>query len=158
MISSTKNNYDAIKILIFDLLIGNFDRNKGNLMVDSVTKKLIMIDHTHIFDIGAIWDEYQLPRSIKEKFDISKLHQFNYNNIIGSIRFDKDFYNELNIFINKVKNININYIKNVIDRIPVDWEVTIKEKELLVKYIYERFNRIDEILDILNIKGGVHNE
>ena len=158
MISSTKNNYDAIKILIFDLLIGNFDRNKGNLMVDSVTKKLIMIDHTHIFDIGAIWDEYQLPRLIKEKFDISKLHQFNYNNIIGSIRFDKDFYNELNIFINKVKNININYIKNVIDRIPVDWEVTIKEKELLVKYIYERFNRIDEILDILNIKGGVHNE
>lgn len=41
MISKAKNCYDAIKILIFDLLIANNDRNKGNLMINSISKKLL---------------------------------------------------------------------------------------------------------------------
>ncbi len=77
MISKAKNKNDAIKILIFDILIGNFDRNRGNLMIDSISNKIFMIDHTHIFDLGTIWDEFQLPRLIDEKFNINNLNQFN---------------------------------------------------------------------------------
>lgn len=158
MIINSINRNDAIKILIFDLLIGNFDRNKGNLMIDSVTKKLIMIDHTHIFNIGTLWDEYQLPRLIEEKFEVEKLHQFNYENILESINYNREFYNELNIFIKKVKNINRKFIENIMNKIPDDWEVTEKEKNLLVDYIYKRFNRVEETLKILNINGGDNGE
>ena len=158
MIYKSINKNDAIKILIFDLLIGNFDRNKGNLMIDSVSKKIFMIDHTHIFGLGTIWDEYQLPRLINEEFKIESLHKFNYNNIIGSIIKDSSFYIELNKFITKVKNINKEFIYDIMNKIPNDWNVTQKEKDLLVDYIYIRFNRVNEILDLLNIKGGDNSE
>lgn len=158
MIANASNKNDAIKILLFDILIGNFDRNKGNLMIDSISKKIFMIDHTHIFSLGTIWDEFQLPRLIDEEFDISKLNQFNYNNIIESIKFDETFYIELNKFIKKVKNVNKEIINNIMENIPNDWDVSDKEKRLLVEYIYNRFNRVDEILNLLNIKGGDNNE
>lgn len=158
MISKSSNRHDAIKILIFDLLIGNYDRNKGNLMIDSVSKKMFMIDHTHIFGLGTIWDEVQLPRLMNEEFEISTLDQFNYNNIIESIKFDDEFYCELNKFIIRVKNINKKFINNIMNSIPSDWLVSDKEKKLLVEYIYNRFNRIDEILNLLDIKGGDNDE
>ena len=158
MISKAKNKNDAIKILIFDILIGNFDRNRGNLMIDSISNKIFMIDHTHIFDLGTIWDEFQLPRLIDEKFNINNLNQFNFNNIIESIKIDKEFNNELNKFINKIKNIDKEFINNIMKNIPNDWNVSDKEKILLTNYIYNRFNRVDEILDLLNIKGGDNSD
>ncbi len=158
MISKASNKNDAIKILIFDLLIGNFDRNNGNLMIDSISKKIFMIDHTHIFGLGTIWDEFQLPRLIDEKFDVNNLNKFNFNNIIQSIKIDEEFNNELNKFIKKVKNINKDFINNIMKNIPDDWNVLDREKHLLVDYIYKRFNRVDEILDLLNIKGGDNSE
>lgn len=158
MIAKSVNRNDAIKILIFDILIGNNDRNKGNLMIDSVSKKIYMIDHTHIFGIGTLWDEYQLPRLIEDEFKIEALNQFNYNNIIESIKMNENFYNELHKFINKVKNINKDFIENIMKNIPNDWNVSNKEKSLLVDYIYIRFNRVDEILNLLSIKGGDNSE
>ena len=157
-ISKAKNKNDAIKILIFDILIGNFDRNRGNLMIDSISNKIFMIDHTHIFDLGTIWDEFQLPRLIDEKFNINNLNQFNFNNIIESIKIDKEFNNELNKFINKIKNIDKEFINNIMKNIPNDWNVSDKEKILLTNYIYNRFNRVDEILNLLNIKGGDNSD
>ena len=158
MVANSQNNYDAIKILIFDLLIGNYDRNKGNLMINSVTKKLVMIDHTHIFGLGTIWDEYQLPRLTKLEFDISYLHEFNYMNIINSLKYDELFYDELNKFIQNVKNIKREYVDNIMNDIPKDWKITEKEKELLLEYIMYRFNKVDEILKLLNLKGGDSSE
>lgn len=158
MISKSVNRNDAVKILIFDILIGNYDRNKGNLMIDSISKKIYMIDHTHIFGLGTLWDQYQLPRIMTEKFEISTLNQFNYNNIVESIKKDEGFYNELNKFINKVKNINKVFIEDIMKKIPDDWKVSDVEKQLLVNYIYNRFNRVNEILSLLNIKGGDNSE
>ena len=157
-ISKAINNYDAIKILIFDLLIGNNDRNPGNLMIDTKTKKLIMIDHSHIFEIGTLWDKYQLPRLINEEFDIKKLHIYGYINIIESLKYDDLFYTELNNFVNKVKNIKKDFIKNIIYKIPNDWSISKEEKELLIEFIEKRFSKIDSILKLLNIKGGDNND
>lgn len=158
IIAKSQNKNDAIKILIFDILIGNYDRNKGNLMIDSSSKKIIMIDHTHIFNLGTIWDENQLPRHINEKFDVSILHPFNYNNIIQSKKIDENFYKDLNNFIKRVKSINNEEIENIINDIPQDWNINEKEKKLLTEYIYNRFKRVDEILKILDIKGGDNSE
>ena len=119
-------------------------------MIDSIFKKIFMINHTHIFDLGTLWDEFQLPRLIVKKFDINKLNKFNFNNNIESIKIDEEFNNELNKFVKKVKNI----MKNI----PNDWNISDKEKNLLIDYVYNRFNRVDEILDLLNIKGGDNSE
>lgn len=158
MVSNSINKNDAIKILIFDILIGNYDRNKGNLMIDSKSKKLFMIDHTHIFELGTLWDEFQLPRLIVSDFEISRLNQFNYNNLIESINKNEEFFLELHKFIKKVKEIDKRFIRKIMDNIPLDWNVSIKEKNLLVDYIFTRFHRVDEILEILNIEGGVCSE
>ena len=82
----------------------------------------------------------------------------NFNNIIESIKIDKEFNNELNKFINKIKNIDKEFINNIMKNIPNDWNVSDKEKILLTNYIYNRFNRVDEILDLLNIKGGDNSD
>lgn len=98
-----------------------------------------MIDHTHIFSIGTIWDEYQLPRLTKNEFDVKALHKFNYLNIMESLIIDKTFYKELNKFIRKVKNIDKEYINKIMEDIPNDWCITEKEKKLLCNYILFRF-------------------
>ena len=74
MIINSTNKNDAIKILIFDLLVANYDRNEGNLLIDAKANKIIMIDHSHVFDIGPLWDKYQLPRLIHDEFNINKLN------------------------------------------------------------------------------------
>ena len=56
------------------------------------------------------------------------------------------------------KNINIEYVKDIMNNIPADWNVSIKEKEMLLDYIMERFNRVDEVLELLDLKGGDSSE
>lgn len=158
MVSKAKNSYDAIKILIFDLLIGNYDRNEGNLMINSYSKELIMLDHTHIFELGTIWDATQLPRLITNKFDTNILNKYNYINIVESLKFNETFYSELHKFINKVKNIKKEYVDKIMSDIPEDWDVNSEEKRLLTDYILIRFNRVDEILELLKLKGGDNSE
>lgn len=67
-------------------------------------------------------------------------------------------YKELYDFVDKIKKVKKEQIIAIIDLIPADWNITNEEKNALVNYIYNRFQRIDEILEILNIKGGVINE
>lgn len=58
----------------------------------------------------------------------------------------------------EIQKVKKEQIIAIIDLIPADWNITNEEKNALVNYIYNRFQRIDEILEILNIKGGVINE
>ena len=73
-----------------------------------------------------------------------------------SIIYDKYFYDELNDFIAKVKNIDEKYIEKIINDIPNDWNVSLSEKRVLVKYIYTRFQRVDEVVELLNLREGCY--
>lgn len=44
------------------------------------------------------------------------------------------------------------------EKIPSDWKVSNTEKKLLIEYIMIRFSRINEILELLNLKGGDNSE
>lgn len=157
-IKKTMNHNDAVKILIFDLLIGNNDRNRGNLMINSNSKELIMIDHTHIFNIGVVWDEWQLARLETEPFDTSRLNRFNYVNLINSFVFNSAFYNELDDFIDKVKSITEEIVEIFLEDLPEDWNISSNEKKAIVSFVVNRFHRVDEVLELLNLRGGDSSE
>ena len=153
-ITKTNNKYDAIKILIFDILIGNNDRNPGNLFIDGKTNKITMIDHTHIFLLDTLWDDTQLKKIMNDEFEILRLNQYNYNNIIESITINDNLCCEVNEFRKKIKNVSKAFLKQIMNEIPDDWEVTNEEKEVLIDFIYNRFQRVDEVISILGIESG----
>lgn len=64
-----QNKEDFIKILLFDHLIFNTDRNPGNLLVQYYKKNITLqvIDHSHVFINQAIWDANCLHRAMEEK-------------------------------------------------------------------------------------------
>ena len=57
-----------------------------------------------------------------------------------------------------MKNIRREEIEEIMEKIPNDWNINSKEKELLIEYIINRFNRVDEIVELLNLKGGDNSE
>lgn len=61
----------------------------------------------------------------------------------------------MQFFVKKVKNISVDDLKKIIDEIPDDWDISDGEKRALIIYIYERFQRIDQALELLNLKEGV---
>lgn len=101
-LTKTTNKYDAIKILIFDTIIGNNDRNPGNLLINFKNNTLVAIDHSHVFINQAIWDEYSLNMLIGGEIDISRMSKFNYNNLSQCLN-DKNYIIEVKEFINKIK-------------------------------------------------------
>lgn len=152
----SQNRNDAIKILIFDLLIGNYDRNPGNLMVNS--KKIIMLDHSHIFLLGSLWDEKQLLFKKDLPFSVNDLNPKNYRMIMDSLSIGNNLKEELEIFIKKVKCLEKEQIKQIMNRIPRDWDINKNEKLVLIDFIYNRFQRVEEAIEILNLKVGDGNE
>lgn len=149
----TTNKYDAIKILIFDVIIGNNDRNPGNLLVNFKNNTLVAIDHSHVFINQAIWSEHTLNSLIGKEIDISGMNKFNYNNLSQCLN-DKNYIAEIQEFINRIKLIKENDIEMIINSIPKDWNISNNEKKSLTNFLMDRINRIDEICRILNIEGG----
>lgn len=153
ILSKTNNKYDAIKILIFDVIIGNNDRNPGNLLINFKNNSLIAIDHSHIFIHQALWNDYTLNSLIGKKIDISMMNKFNFNNLSLCLN-DKNYIEDIKNFIKKIKNIKESDITKIVESIPSDWNITSKEKNALIDFLMDRLNRINEICNILNIEGG----
>lgn len=152
-LTKTTNKYDAIKILIFDVIIGNNDRNPGNLLINFKNNTLVAIDHSHVFINQAIWDEHTLNMLIGEEIDISRMSKFNYNNLSQCLN-DKNYIIEVKEFINKIKLIKRSDIEIIVNSIPNDWNISNNEKKSLIDFLMDRISRIDEICNILNIEGG----
>lgn len=153
VLSKTSNNYDAIKILIFDVIIGNNDRNPGNLLINLKNNSLIMIDHSHVFVHEALWNKNNLSELIGNNIDLSKMNEFNFNNLslCSNNINNKTVMVE---YINRIKSIDVSKIKNILDTIPQDWDISAIEKEVLKNFLLDRLHRINEICVLLNIEGG----
>lgn len=63
---SNKETYE--EIILFDQLIYNKDRNKGNLFISTGkgAKLLYAIDHTHVFKNATIWDSICFRQGISD--------------------------------------------------------------------------------------------
>jgi len=136
-------------ILAFDLLIGNHDRysNQGNLLFDTKAKILYIIDHGHVFELGAIWDESQLKRIIKEPLHIvidpnGKHFLFFEEYIKGNSPFIR--------VISNIKKLTSSSILKTFKTIPPEWGLLASEEPVLVEYILRRRDNIEVLLDQLS--------
>ena len=153
ILTKVSNKYDAIKILIFDVIIGNNDRNAGNLLINFKNNSLIMIDHSHVFVYQAIWDERNLSDLIGNEIDLSKMNKFHFDNLSLCLN-DVNYKPVIFEFIQRIKSVDDSKIDYIIDSIPNDWIITEKEKKCLKAFLLDRFHRINEICKLLNIEGG----
>lgn len=152
LLTKVKNSSDVVKTLIFDLLIGNNDRNSGNFLVNFKNNSFVIIDHSHVFINGAIWDSNSLKRSIQEKIVTTNMVEATLDMFIQCLNIKND--ESIKEFIRKVKSINDDLISGIINDIPNDWEIKNDEVEALKLFLFDRVKRINEILSVLNINGG----
>lgn len=148
IISSTTNADCLSSVLLFDHLIGNQDRisNKGNILLDGGDEKLIVvIDHSHAFDLGPIWDEHQLRIRINEPLIPYDLNGYVYSKWIPHINGNSPFSS----FFHKLPGLTDDILYHIISKIPEEWLITEGEKEALFLYLQDRRNQIDVLPSLL---------
>lgn len=141
-------NLDVIsEIFIFDLFICNKDRdsNGGNLLFDATSNQIVILDHTHVFDLGTIWECSQLNMRIGEPFKLINPEGFVYRRLVPYVVGRNPFGK----IINKLNGMTYDQISHIINNIPAEWEITNDEKNALINYLVDRKNRIEEVLPLL---------
>lgn len=95
IIGRINNKEDFIKVILFDHVIFNSDRNPGNLLVsfykDNISLKVI--DHSHVFINQALWNSSCLERAMKEN-DLSNTKILEYNRYLYDMFFHKYIHNK----------------------------------------------------------------
>ncbi|AUB52234.1 hypothetical protein GUI51_01840 [Enterococcus mundtii] len=141
---NTINGADISKILVFDQIILNNDRakNDGNLYYDKKEKKVLAIDHSHIFINGEIWSANEL-RQLKGKSPmvVDNLLGRNYRAFSSQLTG----YNCYNNTKDKIKNLNKTDVQSVFQDIPDDWGIKLEEIESSFELIWEQMKQIEGI-------------
>lgn len=148
-----ENIDDFYKLLLFDHIIYNKDRNIYNLLV-SYTKNNIcfkLIDHSHVFKNEAIWDANCFHQGIndhdvKDKEILSSNDEL-YSLFYHSMDFNKDKLYSLTQFFKE--SITRHQLDTILEDIPIEWTVSDTEKDALSKYILYRASNIDLLCDII---------
>ena len=153
IIGKMKNRKDFLKILLFDHVIFNADRNPGNLLVqfykDNISLKVI--DHTHVFINQTFWDENCLKRAIKEN-DLLDVKVLEYNKYLYDMFFHnisvtkEDLETESLIFQNRI---NDDIILKFINDIPQEWKPRECDIDALVEYIMYRVKNLNVIISTI---------
>lgn len=157
IIKYLSNKNDFIKVLLFDHIVYNKDRNQGNILVtsDKNESKFFIIDHTHVFKNQTIWDEYCLEQGMNDN-DYNDSDILDYNKETYSY-----FFNTLNIDSSHLKQIATQFketysqinIHNLFSCIPTDWSPSAFSLNALNRYLDYRMYNLDQICD--NILGKI---
>jgi hypothetical protein len=144
MIEEAVNINCVPEIILFDHLICNKDRdsNGGNLLFDHNTKQIVLIDHTHAFDLGPLWNAIELKRRVNEPFFALNAHGFVYKKLVPFVRGNNPFAT----ILDKMLSLNDDDLWHIINNIPSEWHITPEEKEALLEYLSDRLNRIEQVL------------
>lgn len=148
MLGEAKNLEIIPEIIIFDQFICNGDRgqNMGNLLFDIEKKEIVVIDHTHAFKLGSLWDAQQLKHHmIGKPFEMFETDGYVYKKLIHFI----DGYNPFHSILEKISGMTDDRLWHIINGVPEEWLVSIEEKELLHQYLCDRKKRIEEVLPLL---------
>lgn len=158
MLERVRNNSDFAGILFFDQLVNNSDRgeNTGNWFVDKDTKKLMILDHTHVFRIGQLWDAISLKQD--EVIPQPLLPEFSgslYKGLLDQISVSLPFHS----VSARWKNLTRQEVLGVLNDIPEDWGITDDEQSAMEEFLsfqHEHADDLENVLKIgLNWKGKV---
>lgn len=137
------------RILLFDHIIFNTDRNEGNLLVTFRKNEILLkvIDHTHVFVNQTVWDSQCLRRSIKER-DILSTKVLDNNDALYSMFFQRVTINK-NVLEPEIKylqkQLNRTKIQDIVYGSPSEWSPTPGDEDALVDYICYRVDNLDTI-------------
>ena len=149
------------KIILFDHLIYNKDRNLGNLLLkaNKQQKLLYVIDHSHVFKNETIWDAVALRQGIAsdDYLDTTILENnqvydlfFNSNKCITKdslMTIAKDFQHKI------TKNVLCEVLKDL----PKDWLIVKKDIMALEDYLLYRASHLIDMCEMIMKEKGTQN-
>ncbi len=157
IVKNIVNASEISKILIFDQLILNNDRakNNGNLYYDKKYKKLLAIDHSHIFINGEVWTSYELSKlRIESPKVVTNLFGRNYR-IFSEHLLGHSCYTEMEKKIKSLKKVEI---QNLFSDIPEDWNISEEDIKCSFELVWEQMNQIEGIIkqlqDVYSVRKG----
>lgn len=149
VVSNVVNKTDFEKIILFDHIVYNKDRNRGNLIIDRESGTLYAIDHTHVFKNQTIWDTTCFSQGMQANDYLDE-------DIMEQNRYDA-FFESSNITARSLAKsaelFKTQYteplFRDAIDSIPDEWSVPKTELEGLVRYLKYRVDHLDDICRII---------
>lgn len=144
------NHYDIPGIVLFDQFILNTDRstNDGNFYYDRKSKKLMIIDHTHIFGGWQTWTVKTIEDCITTPAQIiNNLNGKNYKYLVPYISGHSPF----NKIQERISEITAEDISGLFVNVPLEWEISEKEKKAVEKLISHQIKNLKEILPQLKM-------
>lgn len=160
VISSSKmvkkaRNYEELipRLFLFDHLIYNKDRNKGNLLLTMGrnNQNVILIDNSHAFKLGSLWNSYQFKIGIEEA-DYNDTTIMEENNYLYKILLDSmpltsfHLYESIKEFRERLTPEDI---KHIVDGVPTGLGISTQELEVLKEYLIYRLNNLESYADII---------
>lgn len=146
------NKEEFYKVILFDHLVYNKDRNKGNLLVTvGNTPKLYVIDHTHVFKNATIWDRYCFQQGIAA-------NDFNDRDILEANMLLYSYFGECLIIDPQVllqksndfkSKINQAILAQILSELPQDWEPPKEDINALTEYLLYRLEHLDDICNVI---------
>lgn len=158
LISSIANLDQFIKMVVFDHIIYNKDRNKGDILIDISLPKIsmVLIDHTHVFKNQTIWDRYTFQQGIAAN-DYEDTIILEYNSDVYNYFWEHISFDEAKIFSlaeEYKRKLTPECIHSIIQSLPSDWSSLINPLDLdaLEEYIDYRVANLDNICEMICIE------
>lgn len=148
------------KIILLDHILNNFDRHIGNIFFDFLTKKIYVIDFSHIFSDGAKPDyasHYLYDGMNNEKFlynDILTSNAQIYDTLCDRGGFCKEKMHEVT---NEIQhNISKSDVKKLERTIPKEWKDSVGSDKIriLTDFINFRIENLDKICNMIIAERG----
>ncbi|EPB8162335.1 hypothetical protein QTH51_05095 [Clostridium perfringens] len=136
------------RLILFDHLIFNKDRNPGNLLIsmNKSDKSLYVIDHTHTFNLQCLWTGYSLKQKISDddfkSLEILQYNSYLYKSFFSCCKIDLVSLKEEADFFKK--RLNKSIFNDIMDMIPIEWESNKSELNDLVDYLLYRLDHLDD--------------
>lgn len=137
------NTEQIPKIIFFDQFILNNDRafNDGNLIFEFKSKKIYIIDHSHVFLQSLLWTSETLNTD-KELLLVPTFSKKNNHMLLNYVNGHSPFDNFVDTF---KMSLDKNKIISIVKSIPKEWNLTIEEENSLIDFLVYRLNLCDKI-------------
>lgn len=155
---SNKDIYE--KIILFDHLIYNKDRNDGNILLSGKKSEKIIyaIDHTHVFKNESIWNGVALRQGIlANDFEDTVILE---NNTIYDLFFDDKNITRASlreVAINFQQIINSKVLDEVLKDLPKDWLIEKDDLIALRDYLLYRSSHLLDMCEMIVKEKGLEN-